>query len=107
MKIIILVLLIMNLILISFGLNELANIKNEIEPLKLFLRLYSEQNNDLKKKIENIKQDKQLKALSNQEIQNNIMNQIESDKKKKKMDKRDKDLERNNIKNFINNLDFN
>ena len=87
MKIIILVLLIMNLILISFGLGELTNIKNELEPLKLFLRLYSEQNDDLKKKIEDIKEDKQLKALSNQEIQNNIMNQFQLDKKKKKIDK--------------------
>ena len=103
MKIIILVLLIMNLILISFGLNELTNIKNELEPLKLFLRLHSEQNDDLKKKIEDIRQDKQLKALSNQEIQNNIMNQFQLDKKKKKIDK---DLENNNIENFINNLDF-
>ena len=49
MKIIILVLLIVNLILISFGLSELNNIKNELEPLKLFFRLYSEQNDDLKK----------------------------------------------------------
>ena len=106
MKIIILVLLIMNLILISFGLSELANIKNELEPLKLFLRLYSEQNDDLKKKIEDIKKDKQLKVLSNQEIQNNIMNQFLLDKKKKKMDKMDKDLEKNNIENFINDLDF-
>ena len=64
MKIIILVLLIMNLILISFGLSELNSIKNELGPLKLFLRLYSEQN-DLKK-IKDIKEDKQLKALSNQ-----------------------------------------
>ena len=103
MKIIILVLLIMNLILVSFGLGELTNIKNELEPLKLFLRLYSEQNDDLKKKIEDIKEDKQIKALSNQEIQNNIMNQFQLDKKKKKVDK---DLEKNNIKNFINNLDF-
>ena len=105
MKIIILVLLIMNLILISFGLSELTNIKNELEPLKLFLRLYSEQNDDLKK-IEDIKEDKQLKALSNQEIQNNIMNQFQLDKKKKIMDKKDKDLEKNNIENFINDLDF-
>ena len=50
MKIIIVVLLIMNLILISFGLIELTNIKNELEPLKLFLRLQSEQNDDLNKK---------------------------------------------------------
>ena len=106
MKIIILVLLIMNLILISFGLNELANIKNELDPLKLFLRLYSEQNDDLKKKIEDIKEYKKLNALSNQEIQNNIMNQFQLDKKKKKMDERDKDLEKNNIENFINDLDF-
>ena len=105
MKIIILVLLIMNLILVSFELNELASIKNELEPLKLFLRLYSEQNDDLKKKIEDLKEDKHLKALSNQEIQNNIMNQFQLDKKKKIMDKRDKDLEKNNIENFINNLD--
>ena len=82
MKIIIVVLLIMNLILISFGLNELNNIKNELDPLKLFLRLYSEQNDDLKK-IEDIKEYKQIKALSNQEIQNNIMNQFQLDKNKK------------------------
>ena len=106
MKIIVLVLLIMNLIIISYGLSELANIKNELEPLKLFLRLYSEQNDDLKKKIEDLKEDKQLKALSNQEIQENIMNQFQLDKKKKIMDKRDKDLEKNNIENFINDLDF-
>ena len=67
MKIIILVLLIVNLILISFGLSELNNIKNELEPLRLFLRLYSEQNDDLKK-IEDIKEDKQLKALSNRKF---------------------------------------
>ena len=73
----------MNLILISFGLSELNNIKNELAPLKLFLRLYSEQNDDLKKIIEDIKEDKQLKALSNKEIQNNIMNQFKLDKKKK------------------------
>ena len=106
MKIIILVLLIMNLILISFGLSEIINIKNELEPLKLFLRLYSEQNDDLKKKIEDIKEDKKLKALSNQKIQNNIMKQFQSDKNKKKMNERDKDLEKNNIENFINDLDF-
>ena len=106
MKIIILVLLIVNLILISFGLSELNNIKNELAPLKLFLRLYSEQNDDLKKKIEDIKEDKQLKALSNKEIQNNIMNQFKLDKKKKIMDKKNKDLEKNNIENFINNLDY-
>ena len=106
MKIIILVLLIVNLILISFGLIELNNIKNELGPLKLFLRLYSEQNDDLKKKIEDIKEDKQLKALSNKEIQNNIMNQFQLDKKKKIMDKKNKDLEKNNIENFINNLDY-
>ena len=106
MKIIILVLLIVNLILISFGLSELNNIKNELEPLKLFLRLYSEQNDDLKKKIEDIKEDKQLKALSNQENQNNIMNQFQLDKKNKIMDKKNKDLEKNNIENFINNLDY-
>ena len=106
MKIIILVLLILNLILISFGLSKLNNIKNELEPLKFFLRLYSEQNDDLKKKIEDIKEDKQLKALSNQEIQNNIMNQFQLDKKKKIIDKKDKDLEKNNIENFINDLDF-
>ena len=105
MKIIILVLLIVNLILISFGLSELNNIKNELAPLKLFLRLYSEQNDDLKK-IEDIKEDKQLKALSNKEIQNNIMNQFQLDKKKKIMDKKNKDLEKNNIENFINNLDY-
>ena len=106
MKIIILVLLIVNLILISFGLSELNNIKNELAPLKLFLRLYSEQNDDLKKKIEDIKEDKQLKALSNKEIQNNIMNQFQLDKKKKIVDKKNKDLEKNNIENFINNLDY-
>ena len=106
MKIIILVLLILNLILISFGLSELNNIKNELAPLKLFLRLYSEQNDDLKKKIEDIKEDKQLKALSNKEIQNNIMNQFQLDKKKKIVDKKNKDLEKNNIENFINNLDY-
>ena len=106
MKIIILVLLIVNLILISFGLSELNNIKNELAPLKLFLRLYSEQNDDLKKKIEDIKEDKQLKALSNKEIQNNIMNQFQLDKRKKIMDKKNKDLEKNNIENFINNLDY-
>ena len=34
------------------------------------------------------------------------MNQFQLDKKKKIMDKRDKDLEKNNIENFINDLDF-
>tara|TARA_B100000886_G_C20295344_1_gene437270 strand:+ start:345 stop:668 length:324 start_codon:yes stop_codon:yes gene_type:complete len=106
MKIIILVLLIMNLILISFGLSELNNIKNELEPLKLFLRLYGEQNNDLKKKIEDIKKDKELNALSNQEIRNNLVNQFQLNKTKKIMDERNKDLEKNSIENFINDLDF-
>ena len=42
----------------------------------------------ISKKIEDIKEDKQLKALSNKEIQNNIMNQFQLDKKKKIMDKK-------------------
>ena len=35
------------------------------------------------------------------------MNQFQLDKKKKIMDKKDKDLEKNNIENFINDLEFN
>ena len=34
------------------------------------------------------------------------MNQFQLDKKKKIMDKKNKDLEKNNIENFINDLDF-
>ena len=65
-----------------FRLSEITNIKNKCEPHILFPLLYNEQNNDLKK-IENVKEAKQLKALSNQKIQENIMTQFQLGKKKK------------------------
>ena len=51
MKIIILILLIVNILLMGYNINELNVIKDQLKPLKIFFRLYSEQSNDLKRKL--------------------------------------------------------
>ena len=67
MKIAILILLTLNLLLIGYGVNELNVIKDQLKPLKIFFRLYSEQSNDLKRKLSEIKEDKEIKSLSNRD----------------------------------------
>ncbi len=88
MKIIILILLIINLLLMGYNINELNVIKDQLKPLKIFFRLYSEQSNDLKRKLSEIKEDKEIKSLSNQEIKDQLASQFELEKKKKQSEKK-------------------
>ena len=101
MRIFILILLIINIVLIGFGLKELKTIKQQLKPLKIFFRLYSEQSDDIKKKIGEIKKDKDLRALSDQEIKNKFVNQFQLEQNKKEIEKNRLKMEREKIKNFI------
>ena len=101
MRIFILILLIINIVLIGFGLKELKTIKEQLKPLKIFFRLYSEQSDDIKKKISEIKKDNDSKTLSDQEIKNKLVNQFELEKNKKEIEKNRLKMERDKIKNFI------
>ena len=112
MKITILILLILNLLLIGYGINELSIIKDQLKPLKIFFRLYSEQSNDLKRKLSEIKEDKEIKSLSNQEIKDQLVNQFELEKKKKQSEKKKLKIkkkrikaERNILEKYIDELD--
>ena len=97
--------LIINMILIGYSISELNTIKHQLKPLKIFFRLYSEQNDDLKKKINEIKKDKDLKALSEEEIKNKLVNQFQLDKKKKEIEKNNLRIEQNKIGKYILDLE--
>ncbi len=101
MRILILVLLIINIVLIGFGIKQLKTIKQQLEPLKIFFRLYSEQSDDIKKKISEIKKDKRLRDLSDQEIKNNLVNKFQLEQNEKEIKRNRLKIERDNIKNFI------
>ena len=101
MRILILVLLIINIVLIGFGIKQLKTIKQQLKPLKIFFRLYSEQSDDIKKKISEIKKDKRLRALSDQEIKNNLVNKFQLEQNEKEIKRNRLKIERDNIKNFI------
>ncbi len=112
MKIAISILLVLNILLVSYSINELNAIKDQLKPLKIFFRLYSEQSNDLKRKLSEIKEDKEIKSLSNQEIKDQLANQFEMEKKKKKSEKsklkiqkRRLKAERNILEKYIDQLD--
>ena len=112
MKIAISILLVLNILLVSYGISELNTIKDQLKPLKIFFRLYSEQSNDLKKKLTEIKEEKEIKSLSNQEIKNQLVNQFEMEKKKKKSEKSKLKVqkqrlkaERNILEKYIDQLD--
>ena len=98
MKIIILILLIINLLLMGYNINELNVIKDQLKPLKIFFRLYSEQSNDLKRKLSEIKEDKEIKSLSNQEIKDQLANQFELEKKRKQSEKKKLNLKKKRLK---------
>ena len=101
MRILILLLLIINIVLIGFGIKQLKTIKQQLKPLKIFFRLYSEQSDDIKKKISEIKKDKRLRALSDQEIKNNLVNKFQLEQNEKEIKRNRLKIERDNIKNFI------
>tara|TARA_B100001250_G_C19714358_1_gene750675 strand:- start:536 stop:856 length:321 start_codon:yes stop_codon:yes gene_type:complete len=105
MRISILVLLVVNIILICFGLNELNTIKSQLKPLKVFFRLYSEQSDDIKKKISEIKQNKTAKNLSDQEMTEKLLTQFQLEKKKEEEKKNKIKIERENLKDFIEKLE--
>ena len=93
--------MIINIVLIGFGIKQLKTIKQQLKPLKIFFRLYSEQSDDIKKKISEIKKDKRLRALSDQEIKNNLVNKFQLEQNEKEIKRNRLKIERDNIKNFI------
>ena len=112
MKIIILILLIVNILLMGYNINELNVIKDQLKPLKIFFRLYSEQSNDLKRKLSEIKEDKEIKSLSNQEIKDQLASQFELEKKKKQSEEKKLNIkkkrlkaEKNILEKYIDELD--
>ena len=80
--------------------------------LKIFFRLYSEQSNDLKRKLSEIKEAKDIKSLSNQEIKDQLASQFEFEKKKKQSEKKKLNIkkkrlkaEKNILEKYIDELD--